>query len=85
MYKRFILNITYQSYVCFRNDGQEFAGSVYQKVNPELETAVTLSWTSGTNATRFALGAKYTLDKNASINVSNISIDKVPLLSQSLL
>ncbi|XP_046551696.1 voltage-dependent anion-selective channel protein 2-like [Haliotis rubra] len=50
------------------NDGQEFAGSIYQRVNDELETGVNLSWTSGTNATRFALGAKYTLDKNSSLN-----------------
>lgn len=50
------------------NDGQEFAGSIYQRVNRDLETAVNLSWTSGTNATRFALGAKYTLDKNASVS-----------------
>lgn len=50
------------------NDGQEFAGSIYQRVSPDLETAVNLSWTSGTNATVFALGAKYTLDKNASLS-----------------
>ncbi|XP_071105863.1 non-selective voltage-gated ion channel VDAC2-like [Haliotis cracherodii] len=50
------------------NDGQEFAGSIYQRVNSDLETGVNLSWTSGTNATRFALGAKYTLDKNSSLN-----------------
>ncbi|XP_046355008.1 voltage-dependent anion-selective channel protein 2-like [Haliotis rufescens] len=50
------------------NDGQEFAGSIYQRVNDDLETGVNLSWTSGTNATRFALGAKYTLDKNSSLN-----------------
>eukprot|EP00745_Piridium_sociabile_P001878 TRINITY_DN111303_c0_g1_i2.p1 TRINITY_DN111303_c0_g1~~TRINITY_DN111303_c0_g1_i2.p1 ORF type:complete len:283 (+),score=87.42 TRINITY_DN111303_c0_g1_i2:112-960(+) len=50
------------------NDGQEFAGSIYQRCSPDLETAVTLSWTSGTNATLFALGAKYTLDKNASVS-----------------
>ncbi|KAL8624162.1 Voltage-dependent anion-selective channel protein 2 [Nucella lapillus] len=49
-------------------DGQEFLGSIYQRVNRDLETAVNLSWTSGTNATRFALGAKYTLDKNASVS-----------------
>jgi len=50
------------------NDGQEFAGSIYQRVNPELETAVNLSWTSGTNATRFSLASKYTLDKKASVS-----------------
>ncbi|XP_041365038.1 voltage-dependent anion-selective channel protein 2-like [Gigantopelta aegis] len=50
------------------NDGQEFAGSIFQRVNSELETGVMLSWTSGTNATRFALGAKYTLDKNSTLS-----------------
>ncbi|KAL8603883.1 Voltage-dependent anion-selective channel protein 2 [Nucella lapillus] len=50
------------------NDGQEFAGSIHQRVSPDLETAVNLSWTSGTNATVFALGAKYTLDKNATLS-----------------
>jgi len=50
------------------NDGQEFAGSIYQRVNPDLETAVNLSWTSGTNATRFSLASKYKLDKSASIS-----------------
>ncbi|ESO84791.1 hypothetical protein LOTGIDRAFT_168464 [Lottia gigantea] len=50
------------------NDGQEFGGSVYQRVNKDLETAVNLAWTSGTNATKFGLGAKYTLDRNSSIN-----------------
>jgi len=49
------------------NDGQEFAGSIYQRVNPDLETGVNLSWTSGTNATRFAIGGRYTLDKDANI------------------
>ncbi|KAL5018910.1 hypothetical protein ScPMuIL_004632 [Solemya velum] len=49
------------------NDGAEFGGSVYQKVNDDLETGVSLSWTAGSNATRFALGAKYILDSDASI------------------
>ena len=76
MYSRLFRNENQVFYFFFfpssfsSNDGQEFAGSIYQRVNPELETAVNLSWTSGTNATRFALGAKYTLDKNASISVS---------------
>lgn len=50
------------------NDGSEFVGSIYQRVTPELESAVSLSWASGTNTTRFSLGAKYTLDKCASIS-----------------
>jgi len=49
------------------NDGQVFGGSVYQKVNKELETGVNLGWTASKNETSFGIGCKYTLDKNASI------------------
>lgn len=52
------------------NDGAEFGGSVYQKVSDQLETAVTLAWTSGSNITRFGVAAKYQLDKDASLSVS---------------
>lgn len=41
------------------NDGSEFSGSVYQKVNRELEAAVNLSWTAGSNATKFGVASKY--------------------------
>jgi voltage-dependent anion channel protein 2 len=47
------------------NDGTEFGGSYHQKVSDDLETAVQLSWTSGSNATRFGLGCKYTPDKES--------------------
>lgn len=47
------------------NDGTEFCGSYYQKVNRDLESGVQLSWTSGSNATRFGLAAKYTPDKDS--------------------
>lgn len=53
-----------------RNDGTEFGGSIYQKVNEELETAVTLAWTAGSNNTRFGIAAKYKLDRDASLSVS---------------
>lgn len=56
----------------FRNDGSEFGGSIYQKVNDQLETAVNLAWTAGSNGTRFGIGAKYQLDSSASISVSVI-------------
>lgn len=49
------------------NDGQEFGGSVYQKVSPNLETGVQLAWTAGNNATRFGLGCIYSLDENTSL------------------
>jgi voltage-dependent anion channel protein 2 len=50
------------------NDGQEFTGSVHQKVNDNLDAAVNLSWQSGSGNTTFALGAKYKLDADASIS-----------------
>lgn len=53
----------------FSNDGTEFGGSIYQKVNSTLETAVNLAWTAGSNNTRFGIGAKYQLDKDASLSV----------------
>lgn len=53
-----------------RNDGSEFGGSIYQKVNDKLETAVNLAWTAGSNGTRFGIAAKYQLDSSASISVS---------------
>ncbi|XP_051923231.1 voltage-dependent anion-selective channel protein 3 [Hippocampus zosterae] len=50
------------------NDGTEFTGSIYQKVNSRAETAVHLAWTAGSNNTHFSVGAKYQLDKNASLS-----------------
>jgi len=49
------------------NDGQVFGGSVYQKVNPNLETAINLGWTASKSETSFGIGCKYALDKNASL------------------
>ncbi|XP_042905035.1 voltage-dependent anion-selective channel protein 2 [Parasteatoda tepidariorum] len=49
------------------NDGQEFGGSVYQKVNENLETGVQLAWSSGNNATSFGLGCVYSIDKDTSL------------------
>jgi hypothetical protein len=40
------------------NDGTEFQGSVFQKVNKKLEAGAQLSWSGVTN-TRFGLGVKY--------------------------
>ncbi|XP_028853161.1 voltage-dependent anion-selective channel protein 3 isoform X1 [Denticeps clupeoides] len=58
------------------NDGTEFGGSIYQKVNGELETAVNLAWTAGSNNTRFGIAAKYQLDKDASLSakINNASL-----------
>lgn len=57
------------------NDGTEVGGSVYQRVNPQTELGVSLSWSSVNNQTRFALASKYQLDKYASVQakVNNLS------------
>ncbi|KAI1292008.1 Voltage-dependent anion-selective channel protein 2 [Halotydeus destructor] len=49
------------------NDGQEFNGSIYQRVNERLETGIDLAWTASNNATRFALGCIYKLDDASSL------------------
>jgi hypothetical protein len=52
-----------------RNDGTEFGGSIYQKVNKKLETAVNLAWTAGNSNTRFGIAAKYQVDPDACFSV----------------
>uniref|UniRef100_A0A2R9AJB4 Non-selective voltage-gated ion channel VDAC1 n=1 Tax=Pan paniscus TaxID=9597 RepID=A0A2R9AJB4_PANPA len=47
------------------NDGTEFGGLIYQKVNKKLETAVNLTWTAGNSNTRFEIAAKYLIDPEA--------------------
>jgi len=57
------------------NDGTEVGGSIYQKINDKLEMGVSLSWSSESNATRFALASKYAIDKDATLQakVNNLS------------
>lgn len=57
------------------NDGQEFNGSIFHKINGNLSGGVQLSWASGSNATKFGIGAQYNLDKDASVRakVNNAS------------
>lgn len=57
------------------DDGQEFGGSIFQRVTPRLETGIQLAWAAGGNNTRFGIGAKYDLDKDACVRakVNNAS------------
>jgi hypothetical protein len=64
-----ILLLNIDTIKTYSNDGQEFTGSVYQKVNPQLESGINLAWTSGNNTTRFGLGCIYKLDSDSSIKV----------------
>lgn len=43
-------------------NANEINGSIFQKVNSNLETGVTLGWATGASNTKFGLGAVYKLD-----------------------
>lgn len=49
------------------NDGSEFGGSIFQRVNSQLETGVQLKWAAGSNATNFGIAAKYSPEKDTTI------------------
>lgn len=49
------------------NNGSEYQGSIFHKVNSRLESGVQLSWTAGSHETRFGVGAKYCPDKDTTI------------------
>ncbi|XP_037960926.1 voltage-dependent anion-selective channel isoform X2 [Teleopsis dalmanni] len=57
------------------NDGQEFSGSIFQRCSDKLDCGVQLSWATGGNNTKFGIGGKYQLDKDASVRakVNNAS------------
>ncbi|KAJ8932688.1 hypothetical protein NQ318_000604 [Aromia moschata] len=57
-------------HTCVENDsedGQEFGGSIYQKISPKLESGIQLAWSAGSNNTKFGIAAKYELDQDASL------------------
>ena len=58
------------------NDGTEFGGSIYQKVNEKIETSINLAWTAGSDNTHFGITAKYKLDCRTSLSakVNNASL-----------
>lgn len=65
----FALGFSTSDFVLHTNvdDGQEFAGSIFQKVTPQIETAINMAWSAGSNNTRFGIGCKYSLDNDASV------------------
>ncbi|KAM7240006.1 hypothetical protein CapIbe_009501 [Capra ibex] len=44
------------------NDGAEFGGSIYQKVNEKIEMSIHLVWTASSKNTHFGIAAKYKLN-----------------------
>jgi len=51
------------------NDGHEFSGSVYQKINDQLETGIQMGWSSSAaqSSTKFGMGCVYKLDGDTSL------------------
>lgn len=49
------------------DDGQEFNCSIYQKLNDQLETGISVAWASNSNLTKFGLGCHYRLDKDSAV------------------
>jgi hypothetical protein len=68
-----------------RNDGNEVGGSLYQRLNNQLETGVQVAWTPATNQTRFALASKYQLDSHSAIGAKVNNICQLGLSFQQLL
>ncbi|VEN60425.1 unnamed protein product [Callosobruchus maculatus] len=60
-------------------DGQTFGGSIYQKINPKMETGIMLAWSAGSNNTKFGIGAKYDLDADAAIRAKVDNASQVGL------
>nr|WIM01405.1 voltage-dependent anion-selective channel [Limnephilus flavicornis] len=73
----FALGFTSNDFVLHTNvdDGQNFGGSIYQKVSPKLDCGISLNWAAGSNNTRFGVGCKYALDNDAALRakVNNAS------------
>lgn len=64
------------------NDGSEFSGSVFQRVNRQLETGVNLSWAAGSNATKFGIAAKYCPEKDTTIRAKVNNSSQIGLAYQ---
>jgi len=75
----------YHDYVCvcvcgYRNDGNEFSGSLFQKVSEKVDVGAQLSW-SGANSMRFGLAAKFCAHPDTTFRVSSY----LPVVSLSFL
>jgi len=68
-----IVNLLSVLCVVFRNDGNEFSGSMFQKVSERVEVGAQLSW-SGSNSMRFGLAAKYCAHPDTTFRVCHIIV-----------
>lgn len=64
------------------NDGRSFGASVHRRVANNVEAAVDLGWTTGTNVTNFAMGSKYCIDADSTIRAKVNNKSEVALSLQ---
>jgi len=59
----------------FVNNGSEFGGSVYHKVNEDVELSAVLGWRQGENQATFGLAGQYKVDRDLTVRgkVTNTS------------
>merc|ERR1711994_860339 len=53
-------------------NGSDFGGSVFQKLSPNLETGVTLGWSSANTNTKFGLGYQQKLRDGVTVTLSTL-------------
>lgn len=66
------------------SDGKEFLGSLYQKINSSLESAISLSCSAGNNAPIFSIGCLYRMDEDTQIKarINNKNMIGLALIRQ---
>uniref|UniRef100_A0A0B6YAV4 Voltage-dependent anion-selective channel protein 2 n=1 Tax=Arion vulgaris TaxID=1028688 RepID=A0A0B6YAV4_9EUPU len=77
------------SFTTVVDEGQEFTGAVYHKVNEKLEAAVMLSWATDSGNTTFGIGGRYNMDEDVSFgakvdNESNIGFSYTQTLKNEV-
>jgi len=61
------------------NDAALYGGSLYQKVNKDLESAIDISYNPASNSSVFGLGCKLTTDRNSSVRAKFNSLGNLGL------
>lgn len=64
------------------NDGTEFGGSIFHKVNNKTEVGVELAWTSGSNATKFGIATKYLASDSTTVRARLNNASQIGLSHQ---
>jgi len=69
----------------FCNDGAEYGGSLYHKLNKDLEGAVDIGYSNSSNVTKFGMGCKYALDRSSNVRAKVNNASQIGLSYQHTL